>query len=155
MPENPLEIIKTGILQLKSEIEPHRQDLLAWLSRREKSSDADEMCLDHDRNLVNEAVVELLENTSDYKYGLSQLNSQQTRIVEQLKELGGGWKHMYWELIWKESNVSFVIVDSSLVDSSLWQRCLSVTSRWLNGFFYLLFNSFIYFSSAIVLDRPV
>ena len=37
-----------------------------------------------------EAVVDLLENASDYEHSLTQLTSQQNILVKKLKELGGG-----------------------------------------------------------------
>ena len=46
--------------------------------------------MDDAGNLVDEeAVVDLLENASDYEHGLTWLTSQQKSLVEKLKELGG------------------------------------------------------------------
>ncbi|KAG6874845.1 hypothetical protein C0992_006290 [Termitomyces sp. T32_za158] len=71
-PKDPLRAIKAGISQLKAEIKPCKDDLLARLGRHEKISDADETWLDSKANLIDEeAVVELLEEASDYEHGLS------------------------------------------------------------------------------------
>ena len=49
--------------------------------------------MDNAANLVDkEAVINLLENASDYECGLTRLNLQQKSLVEKLKELSGGIK---------------------------------------------------------------
>ena len=49
--------------------------------------------MDNAANLVDEeAIIDLLENASDYECGLMRLNLQQKSLVDRLKELGGGIK---------------------------------------------------------------
>ena len=45
-------------------------------------SDEDEEWLDNAGNTVDEAVLDLLENASDYEHGLAQLTAQQKILVE-------------------------------------------------------------------------
>ncbi|KAG6872508.1 hypothetical protein C0992_009551, partial [Termitomyces sp. T32_za158] len=90
-PKDPLRAIKAGISRLKAEIKLRKDDPLARLGRHEKISDADEAWLDNEANLIDEeAVVELLEEASDYEHGLSQLSSHQKNLVDRLLVLGGG-----------------------------------------------------------------
>ena len=90
MSKNPLDVLKKGLSKLKNSVKERRDHLLAFLNRKEKISDEDEEWLDNAGNVVDEeAVVDLLENASDYEHGLIRLTSQQKSLVEKLKELGG------------------------------------------------------------------
>ncbi|KAG6895508.1 hypothetical protein C0993_009504 [Termitomyces sp. T159_Od127] len=63
--KDPLQALKAGISQRRSEIETCKDDLLACLARQEKISEANEAWLDHEANLVDEeTVIELLEKAS-------------------------------------------------------------------------------------------
>ena len=89
MSKNPLDVLKSGLTNLKNLTKTRRDDLLARLHRKEKISAKEEEWLDNAANPVDEeAVVVLLENASDYERGLTRLNSQQKSLVEKLKELG-------------------------------------------------------------------
>jgi hypothetical protein len=67
MPKKPLDVLKKGLSKLKTSIKERKDNLLAFLNRKEKISDEDEEWLDNAGNMVDEeAVVNLLENTSDY-----------------------------------------------------------------------------------------
>jgi hypothetical protein len=70
MSKNPLDVLKKGLSKLKDSIEERKDNLLACLNRKEKISDEDEEWLDNAGNVVDEeAVVDLLENASDYEHG--------------------------------------------------------------------------------------
>ncbi|KAG6898529.1 hypothetical protein C0993_006192 [Termitomyces sp. T159_Od127] len=89
--KDPLQALKAGISQHRSEIKTCNNDLLACLARQKKISEADEAWLDHKPNLVDEkTVIELLEKASNYEHGFAQLDSHQKSLVEQLLELEGG-----------------------------------------------------------------
>ena len=88
MSKNPLDVLKSGLTNLKNLTKTRRDDLLARLHRKEKISAKEEEWLDNAANPVDEeAVVVLLENASDYERGLTRLNLQQKSLVEKLKEL--------------------------------------------------------------------
>ena len=92
MSKNPFDVLKKGLSKLKDFTKERKDNLLTCLNRKEKISDEDEEWLDNAGNVVDEeAVVNLLENTSDYEHGLTQLQvmSQQKTLVEKLKVLGG------------------------------------------------------------------
>ena len=83
-------MLQKGLVKLKDFIKGRKDNLLACLNWKEKISDEDEEWLDNVGNLIDEeAIVDLLENMSDYECGLTQLTSQQKSLVEKLKELGG------------------------------------------------------------------
>ena len=76
MSKKPLDGLKTGLTKLKNHTKAQKDDLLAWLQRKERISSTEEEWLDTEANLVDEeVVVDLLENASDYKHGLTRLNS--------------------------------------------------------------------------------
>ena len=93
MSKNPLHVLKKNlqVAKLKDSVTKERKDnLLACLDRKERISyeDEDEEWLDNAGNTVDEeAVLNLLENTSDYEHSLAQLTA--LILVEKLKELGG------------------------------------------------------------------
>ena len=90
MSENPLHVLQKGLAKLKDSVRERKNNLLACLNRKERISDEDEEWLDNAGNTVDEeAVLDLLENTSDYEHSLAQLTAQQKILVEKLKELGG------------------------------------------------------------------
>jgi hypothetical protein len=90
MSKNPLHVLKKGLAKLTDSIKARKDNLLARINGKERISDEDEEWLDNAGNLVDEeAVVDLLENASDYEHGLTQLTSQQKSLVDKLKELGG------------------------------------------------------------------
>ena len=90
MSETPLHVLHKGLAKLKDSVKERKENLLACLNRKEKISDEDEEWLDNGGNVVDEeAVLNLLENESDYEHSLTQLTSQQKILVEKLKELGG------------------------------------------------------------------
>ncbi|KAJ7175606.1 hypothetical protein C8R46DRAFT_1030644 [Mycena filopes] len=89
-PHPSLEILKKGLSALKNSVKERRTKLLARLKKEEKLSPADKAWLDNDGNQVNEdAVIQKLENASDYERGLSCLNSNEAGLVEKLKGLAG------------------------------------------------------------------
>ncbi|KAF8235270.1 hypothetical protein L208DRAFT_1258171 [Tricholoma matsutake] len=70
MPKNPLDMLKSGLTNLKNLMKTRKDDLLACLHRKEKISAKEEEWLDNAANLVDEeAVVILLENASNYEQG--------------------------------------------------------------------------------------
>ena len=82
---------KKAFQSLKT-IKERKDNLLTCLNMKEKISDEDEEWLDNAGNMVDEeAVVDLLENASDYEHCLTrlQVTSQQKTLVEKLKVLGG------------------------------------------------------------------
>ncbi|KAF8218806.1 hypothetical protein L208DRAFT_1347099 [Tricholoma matsutake] len=88
MAKNPLDVLKSGLTNLKNLTKTREDDLLAHLYRKEKISAKEEEWLDNAANPVDEeAVVVLLEDASDYECRLTRLNSQQKPLVEKLKEL--------------------------------------------------------------------
>ena len=92
MSENPLHVLQKGlqVAKLKDSVKERKDNLLACLNRKERISDEDEEWLDNAGNTVDEeAVLDLLENMSDYEHSLAQLTAQQKILVEKLKELGG------------------------------------------------------------------
>ena len=90
MSKNPLDVLQKGLSKLKNSIKERKDNLLTCLNRKEKISDEDEEWLDNAGNVVDEeAVVDLLENASDYEHSLTRLASQQKTLVEKLKVLGG------------------------------------------------------------------
>ena len=94
MSENPLHVLKKNlqVAKLKDSVKERKDNLLACLDRKERISDEDKdkEWLDNAGNTVDEeAVLGLLENTSDYEHSLAQLTAQQKILVEKLKELGG------------------------------------------------------------------
>jgi hypothetical protein len=90
MSRKPLEVLKTGVSQLKAQIKACKDELLSKLSNREQILSNDKTWLDNEANLVDEdTVINLLENTSDYECGLEQLEPRQKTVVDRLMELGG------------------------------------------------------------------
>ena len=94
MSENPLHVLKKNlqVAKLKDSFKERKDNLLACLDRKERISDEDKdkEWLDNAGNTVDEeAVLNLLENMSDYELSLAQLTAQQKILVEKLKELGG------------------------------------------------------------------
>ena len=88
MSKNPLRlhVLQKGLTKLKESIKERKDSLLACLNQREKISNEDEEWLDNSGNVVDEeAVVDLLENTSDYEHGLTWLTTQQRIIIERQK----------------------------------------------------------------------
>jgi len=62
-----------------------------WLQEQKKISLEDEDWLYLEANFVDEkALVDMLENASDYKHALSRLDPKQKPLFERLIELGGG-----------------------------------------------------------------
>jgi hypothetical protein len=93
MSKNPLDVLKSGLTKLKNLTKTKKDDLLARLHQKEKISTEEEEWLDNAANPVDEeAIIDLLENASDYERGLTRLNSQQKSLVNKLKELGSGIK---------------------------------------------------------------
>jgi hypothetical protein len=77
MSKSPLEVLKTGLSELKKHVKARKADLLARLGKKEKLTNEEVEWLDHTANFVDEeAVVSLLEKASDYEHGLSQLSPQ-------------------------------------------------------------------------------
>jgi hypothetical protein len=93
MLSHPLQVLKSGLTKLKNNVKTRKDDLLTRLHNKETLSAVDEEWLDNEANHVEEeALVDLLENASDYEHGLARLNSQKKTLVEKQKELGGGIK---------------------------------------------------------------
>ena len=68
-------MLKSGLTKLKNLMKNKKYDLLACLHRKEKISTEEEEWLDNAANLVDkEAVINLLENASDYGHVQSQTN---------------------------------------------------------------------------------
>jgi hypothetical protein len=91
--KNSLDVLKSGLTKLKNLAKTKKDDLLACLHRKEKILTEEEEWLDDAANPVDEeAIIELLENASDYEHSLTRLNSWQQVLVDKLKELSGGIK---------------------------------------------------------------
>lgn len=89
MRENSLILLKTGLLELEKGVGTRRKHLLDCLQRQEKISEEEEAWLDNDANCVDEeAIIGTLEKASDFEHALSQLNPEQKKVVERLRELG-------------------------------------------------------------------
>jgi hypothetical protein len=82
-----INVLKKGLSKLKNSIKERKDNLLTFLNRKEKISDEDEEWrLENAGNVADEeAVVDLLENVSDYECGLTWLTSQQKTLVEKGK----------------------------------------------------------------------
>lgn len=83
-----LDVLKKGLARLKNQVNSRKNDLLSRLHRKETISSEDEHWLDHDGNLVDEALVDSLENASDYERGLGRLDPKQRPLVKKLLDLG-------------------------------------------------------------------
>jgi hypothetical protein len=89
MPENPLDLLKAGLFELKQGVKIHRKYLLDCLQRQEKISDGDEAWLDNNTNYIDEeAIIGALEGASSFEHAFAQLNLKQKKVVERLRELG-------------------------------------------------------------------
>ncbi|KAJ6608161.1 hypothetical protein B0H10DRAFT_2227081 [Mycena sp. CBHHK59/15] len=81
-PHPSLARLKKGLSNLKENFKKRRDALQERLNKQEKISPADEAWLDNDANQVDaDAVVDKLENASDYERGLSRLDSAEIRVV--------------------------------------------------------------------------
>jgi hypothetical protein len=88
-----LETLRKGLRALKEQVKKRKEDLTERLQKKESISEADEARLDNEANHVDEdAVIDSLENASDYERGLAHLDSKQKGLVKKLKDLGGGGK---------------------------------------------------------------
>ena len=93
MGKNPLQVLKGGLSKLKETVKKRKESLLLRLREQQKISSEDEDWLDQEANFVDkEALVDMLENASDYKRALSKLDPKQKPLLERLIELGGGIK---------------------------------------------------------------
>ena len=89
MTKIPLDVLKSGLDKLKSQFQGRKNDLLARLSRKEKLSAEDEEWLDHDANLVDEeALVDTLDEASDYERKLAMLDTNKRSLVQKLMGYG-------------------------------------------------------------------
>ena len=62
MPKSLLEVLKTGLAELKKRVKARKDDLLARLGKKEKLTNEEAEWLDHTANFVDEkAIVSLLE----------------------------------------------------------------------------------------------
>jgi hypothetical protein len=67
-----LEILREGLCMLKEQVKKCTEDLTERLKKKESTSEADKAWLDNEANHVDEdAVIDSLENASDYKCGLT------------------------------------------------------------------------------------
>ena len=73
MSKNSLDVLKKGLSKLKNSVKESRDNLLAFLNRKEKISDEDEEWLD---NASNVPVVDEEAVVDDYERGLTRLTSQ-------------------------------------------------------------------------------
>ncbi|KAJ6605485.1 hypothetical protein DFH09DRAFT_1067756 [Mycena vulgaris] len=86
-----LALLKKGLTAYKERVKNRKDDLTQRLNKEEKISPADEAWLDNEANHVDEdALIDTLENASDYERGLSRLDSKQKGLIRKLKDLGGG-----------------------------------------------------------------
>ena len=75
MSKNPLDVLKSGLMKLKNLMKNKKDDPLACLHRKEKNSTEEEEWLDNAANLVDEeAIINLLENASNYGHAQGQTN---------------------------------------------------------------------------------
>jgi hypothetical protein len=89
-PHLSLARLKSGLSALKKTVQKWRDALTERLKKEEKLSEAEEAWLDNDANHVEEdALMDKLENASDFERGLSRLDSREAGLVEKLKELAG------------------------------------------------------------------
>ncbi|KAJ6600469.1 hypothetical protein DFH09DRAFT_1498085 [Mycena vulgaris] len=81
-----LGFLKKGLSTLKDSVKKHKDDFTACLKKAEKISDADVAWLDDAANHVEEdAVIEKLENASDYERGFARLDEKEDRLDDKLK----------------------------------------------------------------------
>ncbi|KAF8218482.1 hypothetical protein L208DRAFT_1350977 [Tricholoma matsutake] len=74
MGKNPLQVLKGGLSKLKETVKKWKESLLLWLQEWQKISSEDEDWLNQEANFVDEeALIDILENASDYKCALSML----------------------------------------------------------------------------------
>ena len=93
MGKNPLQVLKRGLSKLKETVKKWKDSLLLQLQEQQKISLDDEGWLDQEANFVDEeALVDMLENASDYEHALSKLDPKQKPLFKRLIELGGGIK---------------------------------------------------------------
>ena len=93
MGKNPLQVLKGGLSKLKETVKKRKESLLSRLREQQKISSEDEDWLDQEANFVDEeALVDMLENASDYERAVSKLDPKQKPLLERLIELGGGIK---------------------------------------------------------------
>ena len=84
-------MLKSGLTKLKNLTKTRKDDLVACLHWKEKISTEEEW-LGAANPVDEEAIIDLLENASNYEHSLTRLNLQQKSLVDKLKELGGGIK---------------------------------------------------------------
>jgi len=93
MGKNPLQVLKGGaggLTKLKQTVKKQKESLLLQL-QEQKISLEDEHWLDQEANFVDEeALVDMLENASDYECALSRLDPKQKPLFKRLIEVGGG-----------------------------------------------------------------
>ena len=91
MGKNPLQVLKGGLTKLKQTVKNWKESLLLWLQEQRKISLEDEDWLYQEANFVDEeALVDMLENASDYECALSRLDPKQKPLFKRLIEVGGG-----------------------------------------------------------------
>lgn len=87
MASKPLDILKKGLLKLENSFKTKKEQLEAKLSRQESISSDDEWWLDNEANIINEqCVIDTLESSSNYEWGLEHLDEAGKAIVKKLRE---------------------------------------------------------------------
>ena len=89
MGKKPLDMLKSSLHKLQSQIQDRKNNLLACLSQKEKLSPKDEEWLDHDANLVNkEFLVDILDKASNYECKLATLDVNKQSLLQKLMGFG-------------------------------------------------------------------
>jgi hypothetical protein len=84
-------VLRRGLSKLKKQVKAQRDALLECVNKCEKISEADEEWLDQDANFVDEeALVEKLNNASDYERKLTRLTSMEQLLFKKLMGMGNG-----------------------------------------------------------------
>ena len=99
--------LQGGLSKLKETVKKQKESLLSQVQEQQKISE-DEDWLNQEANFVDEeALVDMLENASDYVHTVSKLDPKQKPLLESLIELGSGIKDvivMGKSLKWKSES---------------------------------------------------
>ncbi|KAJ7738450.1 hypothetical protein DFH07DRAFT_778978 [Mycena maculata] len=89
-----LAVLKKGLSILRESIKTCHNALLAWANSSNLAghlTPSEDEWLDQEVNDVDEdAVIQKLKSASDYKHGLSRLDTKELVLVDRLKALAGG-----------------------------------------------------------------
>lgn len=87
----PLDLLIKGLTMLRHQVQERKAKLTTELKAGWSISDADEVWLDGEGNLVDEErVVEVLKNAHDYEQCIMQLSPLDEMIIQRLQDLAQG-----------------------------------------------------------------